>query len=91
MHQGNFEMGCVYAPLLQELYFAQKGCGAFLNGKAIHVSSREKLEDATAATGFACIRAGLKRNNLPCFSAIVQQVRDIRRYGSAALDLCFVA
>jgi myo-inositol-1(or 4)-monophosphatase len=49
------------------------------------------LTDAVMATGFACLRAGKKNNNLVHFNRIVPQLRDIRRCGSAAIDLCYVA
>ena len=67
------------------------GKGAFLNDMPIHVSNTKNLMDAVMATGFACLRAGLKENNLVHFNKIVPKLRDIRRYGSAAIDLCYVA
>ena len=57
----------------------------------IQVTNTEKLVDAVMATGFACLRAGLEDNNLVHFNKIVPALRDIRRYGSAAIDLCYVA
>lgn len=84
-------IGGVYAPALDQLFLAQKGSGAFLNGKPIRVSHCERLIDSVMATGFACLRAGLEKNNLVHFNRIVPLLRDIRRLGSAALDLCYVA
>ena len=84
-------LGGVYAPALDQLFFAEKGGGAFLNGESIQVSRCEKLIDSVMATGFACLRAGLTKNNLTHFNRIVPLLRDIRRFGSAALDLCYVA
>ncbi len=83
--------GVVYAPRLDELYRAELGKGATLNGRPIHVSARDKLVNCLAETGFACLRAGLRENNLKHFCRIAPQVRDIRRDGSAALDMAFVA
>ena len=84
-------LGGVYAPVLDLLFLAEKGKGAFLNDLPIRVSSCEILADSVMATGFACLRAGLKKNNLIHFTRIVPLLRDIRRFGSAALDLCYVA
>lgn len=83
--------GAVCAPRLNELYSAQAGKGSFLNGERIHVSGRDQLVHCVAETGFACLRAGRKKNNLPHFCRIAPLVRDIRRLGSAAIDLAFVA
>ncbi len=83
--------GAVYAPVLDQLYTAEKGRGAYLNDKKIMVSSTGTLIHSVLATGFACIRAGLEKNNLTYLNAILPEIRDIRRYGSAALDLCYVA
>lgn len=84
-------IGAVYAPVLDELFFAEKSCGAFLNGRPIRVSKTDRLIHALVATGFACIRAGWSRNNLTYLNRILPRIRDIRRTGSAALDLCYVA
>ena len=83
--------GTVYAPKLGELFWAEKGRGAFLNGERIRVSPRNVLGQSLVATGFACIRAGLKENNLKYFTRIMPDIRDIRRCGSAAVDLAYVA
>ncbi len=84
-------LGAVYAPVLGQLFHGEMGKGAFLNDLPIKVSNTDCLIDAVMATGFACLRAGLNNNNLVHFNTIVPQLRDIRRYGSAAIDLCYVA
>jgi len=84
-------LAAVNAPLLDEFFIAEKAHGAYLNGQRITVSQRQRLIDCTLATGFACVRAGLSHNNLPYFSAIVPQLQGVRRYGSAAIDLSYVA
>jgi len=84
-------LGVVYAPALDQMFVAELGKGAFLNGKPIRVSETLNISHAVMATGFACLRSGLKENNLPHFNRIAPQLRDIRRYGSAALDLCYTA
>lgn len=83
--------GAVCAPKLGELFWAEKGRGAFLNGERIKVSPRDILGQSLVATGFACVRAGLKENNIKYFSRIMPDIRDIRRCGSAAIDLAYVA
>lgn len=83
--------GAICAPRLGELYSAELGKGAKLNGKPIHVSARNELVNCLAETGFACLRAGRKENNLKHFCRIAPLIRDIRRDGSAAIDMAFVA
>lgn len=83
--------GAVNAPKLGELFWAEKGQGAYCNENRIQVSSRDRLVDSVLATGFACLRAGMKENNLPIFNKILPELRGIRRYGSAAIDLSYVA
>ena len=89
-HRKNALFSAVYAPMLDELFYAGDG-QAFLNDTPIRVSSTDQMIHAVMATGFACLRAELTSNNLPYFNRIVPRLRDIRRYGSAALDLCYVA
>jgi myo-inositol-1(or 4)-monophosphatase len=88
---GEIIMGAVCAPALGQLFHACKGQGAFMNDHPVRVSDTIILADAVMATGFACLRDGLENNNLVHFNRIVPQLRDIRRCGSAALDLCYVA
>jgi len=91
MKNGETIASAVNAPRLREIYWAEKGKGAFLNGRKIHVSGAERMIDSVVSTGFACLRAGLKDNNLKYFNMIAPEVRGIRRYGSAAIDLAYVA
>lgn len=88
---GELLMGCVRAPVLNETYWAEKGKGAWLGDMRIHVSKRDKLIHSVLSTGFACLRANWQENNLPAFCRIAPKVRGIRRYGSAAIDLAYVA
>ncbi len=88
---GELILGVVYAPVLDQMFYAEKGKGAFLNNTPIRVSNTSALDQAVMATGFACLRDGGPDNNLTHFNHIVPQLRDIRRYGSAALDLCYTA
>ena len=84
-------IGAVYAPALNDYYCAEKGRGAWKNGQPITVSSEDNLSDGMVATGFACLRSYLQDNNLDRFGRIAQNTTGQRRFGSAALDLCFVA
>ncbi|MBN1127185.1 MAG: inositol monophosphatase [Sedimentisphaerales bacterium] len=88
---GKTILAAVNAPALGELFTARLGYGAYLNGSPIHVSSRTQLSDSVMATGFACIRGHSSFTNLPIFNQLVPILRDVRRYGSAAVDLCYTA
>lgn len=89
---GNPLAGAVYAPALDELFYGEIGGGAFCNGRPIHVKDHGSLEHSVLATGFACLRAGwTKVNNVPYFTKIALTARGVRRFGSAAIDLCYLA
>lgn len=85
------EAACIYDPVRQELFTAAKGKGALLNNKRIRVSSTLKLENSLIGTGFPFRHEGILPNYLEKFASILPQVSDIRRAGSAALDLAYVA
>ena len=86
-----FTIASVYAPALGQLFHAERGNGSFLNGERINVSGRTCLEEAVLSTGFACLRSGWKENNLTYFNRLVPRILDIRRCGSAALEMAYVA
>ena len=84
--------GAVYAPALDELYYAEAGEGAYCNGHPIHVKSHGGLETSVLSTGFSCLRAGWTTgNNVRFFEQIGLKCRGVRRFGSAAVDICYVA
>lgn len=83
--------GVVFAPALGDLYCATRGGGAWKNGQRIRVSETDRLINALAATGFACVRQRKTPNNLPLFCHLVERLRGVRRLGSSAVDLCLVA
>lgn len=89
--KGELICGGVYAPALKQMFLAARGEGATLNGKPIQVSQCTRLVNSVLATGFACLRSGLEHNNLTYFNRIMPEIRDVRRCGSAALDLAYVA
>jgi myo-inositol-1(or 4)-monophosphatase len=85
------EVAVVHLPRLDETFTAVRGGGARLNGEPIRVSSTEHLGDAILATGFPYRRGELEHNNLANFERFYLDVRDLRRMGSAAMDLAYVA
>jgi myo-inositol-1(or 4)-monophosphatase len=89
--EGVRSVGAVYDPLLDELYTAVRGGGAFLNGRRLRVSATASLGEALLATGFAYDVRRSALDNLDHFAALVKRSRAVRRDGSAALDLCYVA
>ena len=83
-------IGVVYAPTLNSLWHATRAGGSFLNGIRIHCSAADNLEDSLIATGFSYdlaerIKQGEK------IASLIPRIRDIRRNGAAAVDLCHVA
>src|SRR5208337_3574424 len=89
--EGTIIAGVVYDPMREELFSAQTAQGAFLNGRKISVSSTETLIKSLLATGFPYDRKVCERNNLEYFRDLLMASQEIRRDGSAALDLCSVA
>jgi myo-inositol-1(or 4)-monophosphatase len=86
------QSGIVFDPNRDEMFVAQKGKGAFLNNRQIFATPNPDLCKAMLATGFPYDRSGdSKRNNIEYFAKFCLQSRAIRRLGSAALDLCYVA
>jgi myo-inositol-1(or 4)-monophosphatase len=83
-------IGVCHNPSTRETFYAEKGKGAFLNGKRIYVSKTMNLLDALVATGFPYKSEDMEKI-IKCFSNVVGNVQGIRRFGSAALDLCYVA
>ena len=91
-YQGSTRAGVVYAPALRQMFSAEYGGGAWLNGtRKISVSTTDTMINSLLATGFACLRAGREPNNLYYLNRVLPQIRDIRRCGSAAIDLAYVA
>ncbi len=90
-HRGEVIAGVVYDPMRDELFSAQKGAGAFLNGRELHVSSVDTLIKSLLATGFPYDRKVSEKNNVNYFHDLLMASQEVRRDGSAALDLCSVA
>ena len=87
---GEVVLGVVHDPMADETFKARKGQGAFLNGVPMRVSEQDSLMDSLLCTGFPYEMDAI-REGLELFSRVLLQSRAVRRDGSAALDLCFVA
>lgn len=90
-HEGEVELGAVYDPEREELFHAARGHGARMNREKLAVSDTDKLQRALLATGFAYDIGTSKKNNLGLFARMAKRAEGIRRPGSAALDLCWLA
>ena len=89
--EGGLVLGVAYDPTRDELFVAQRGRGASLNGKPLRVSPAASLNDSLLATGFSYDIREHPRNNLPEYGAFSLRCRGVRRMGSAILDLAYVA
>jgi myo-inositol-1(or 4)-monophosphatase len=88
---GQILWGIIYDPLREELFAAEAGRGATVNGKALQVSATRHIQQSFLCTGFPYDMRESSEDNLRYFSRFAKTVQAIRRDGSAALDLCYVA
>ncbi len=88
---GKMVMGAVYSPFLDEYFFAEKGKGALLNGEAIRVSDGDDVWKSCLVTGFPYQYIASANGPVQVFERLVTRGVPVRRLGSAALDLCWVA
>ncbi len=88
---GELVAGAVFDPVRDELFAAAAGHGATLNGAPIHVSPIDRIEDALLVTGFPYDVREHPERHLPAFQAFLIRAQGIRRDGSAALNLCYLA
>jgi myo-inositol-1(or 4)-monophosphatase len=91
MEHGEIVLGVIYAPEQDECFYAWKDGGAYLNEKPIHVSEAPALKDSLIATGFPYYDFGLTQQYLQVLGAFMGSSHGVRRIGSAALDLAYVA
>jgi myo-inositol-1(or 4)-monophosphatase len=84
-------MSAVYAPILNELYFAEKGKGAWLNDKKISVSDETSVLRSCLVTGFPYTYINMPNGPLEVFERLIKKGVPVRRLGSACIDLCWVA
>ena len=89
--KGEMALGVVYDPVRSELFLAEKGKGAFLNGQPIRISSTDDLTRSLLVTGFSYDVRETADNNLNHFCDFSIRAQGVRRTGSAAMDFCYVA
>ncbi len=90
-HEGEMLCGAVYDPERDELFHGASGQGAFMNKTRLKISNETSLKRALLATGFGYNIATAKRNNLGYFARMAKKAQGVRRPGSAAIDLCWLA
>jgi myo-inositol-1(or 4)-monophosphatase len=88
---GQVIVGAVYQPVFDELFVAEKGNGAYLNGRKIQVSRVQKLRQSLLSTGFPYDVLQDPEQAMKYFAGFVDTAQAVRRDGAAALDLCYVA
>lgn len=89
--KGELKLGVIANPPMQEYFYAEAGKGSWLNGKPIHVSETYELIDSMLITGFRYHLLDTPRSNINNFIRLSHEVQSVRRLGSAALDLAYVA
>ena len=90
-YRGQVQQAVVYDPTRNDLFFASKGRGAFLNDRRLRVSKRIRLGEALIGTGFPFRKGDNFKRYVKMFEEIMQSCAGLRRPGAAALDLCYVA
>ena len=90
-HKGSLIAGVIYDPIRDETFCAEKGKGAFLNNRRLHVSARDKQADLLLATGAPLLGRGDHSCFLGQLDCVIARTSGVRFFGSAALDLAYVA
>jgi myo-inositol-1(or 4)-monophosphatase len=90
-HEGKMILGAVYNPFINEFFFAEKGLGATMNDKKISVSNKTELIKSSLVTGFPYTYLDAPNGPLQVFEKLIRKGVPVRRLGSAAIDLCWVA
>ena len=90
-HRGQVQQAVVYDPTRNDLFYASKGRGAFMNDKRLRVSKRLRLADSLIGTGFPFRKGDNFKRYVEMFENVMQHCAGLRRPGAAALDLCYVA
>jgi len=89
--RGQVQQAVVYDPCRNDMFYASKGRGAFLNDKRLRVSKRTRLADSLIGTGFPFRKGDNFKRYMQMFESVMQNCAGLRRPGAAALDLCYVA
>lgn len=90
-HEGRMILGAVFNPFMNEMFFAEKGKGAFLNDQPLRVSEKREVMKSCLVTGFPYTYVNTANGPLEVFDRLVRNGVPVRRLGSAAIDLCWVA
>jgi myo-inositol-1(or 4)-monophosphatase len=90
-HEGQIQLGVVYDPMQDECFSAERGRGAWLNGKLLRVGTQAVLDQAFLVTGFPYDVRQTTFNNVELFGRMMLRAQSVRRLGSAALDLGYIA
>ena len=90
-YQGQVLLGAVYDPLRDEMFSAERGQGSRVNGRPLKVSTVQELQQSLLTTGFPYDAWNNGRNNFDYFTKLGKMTQGVRRLGSAALDLCYIA
>ena len=90
-HRGVTQQAVVYDPTRNDLFYASRGRGAFLNDRRLRVSKRTRLGDSLVGTGFPFRKGDNFKRYVKMFEEVMQACAGLRRPGAAALDLCYVA
>jgi myo-inositol-1(or 4)-monophosphatase len=90
-YKGSMQLGVVYDPMRDEMFSAERGKGAYLNGQPIHVSDTTELQKSLLVTGFPYDAWDTEHDNFENFIRFGKLTQGVRRFGSAALDACYVA
>lgn len=89
--KGEIILGVIYDPFREEMFHAEKGKGSFVNGRPIHVAEAKHLSETIISIGTAPYQKELAPKNFACFQRVFEKSEDIRRTGSAAMDLAYTA
>ena len=89
-HAGTMKLGAVYDPMRDEMFTAERGKGAWLNGNALHASNTMELQRSLMVTGFPYDAWNTQHDNFDNFVRFGKLTQGVRRFGSAALDACYV-
>jgi myo-inositol-1(or 4)-monophosphatase len=90
-HRGQVQQAVVYDPTRNDLFYASRGRGAFLNDRRLRVSKRIRLAEALVGTGFPFRKGDNFKRYVAMFEELMQHCAGLRRPGAAAIDLCYVA
>ena len=88
---GEIKCGVIFNPIMNEMFCAEKGCGAYLNNSRIRVSKKKKIKDALLVTGGPKGASKIKDQIFSEYIKVSNNVSNVRKFGSAALDMAYVA